>query len=85
MFRHTYPHGIVSLPFLGVLHYYFDVIDQQLIQNALTEFYFNLSYITLSGARDLQFDSVSDLTLRISILIKSTTHQNIKKPEKQDT
>ena len=84
MFRHTYSHGLVSLPFLGVLHYYFDITDQQLIKNALTELYGNLSYITLSGARDLQFDSVSDLTVRISILMKNATYQNIKKLEKED-
>ena len=84
MFRHTYSHGLVSLPFLGVLHYYFDITDQQLIKNALTELYSNLSYITLSGARDLQFDSVSDLTVRISILMKNATYQNIKKLEKED-
>ena len=69
MFRHTYSHGLVSLPFLGVLHYYFDLTDQQLIKNILTELYDNLSYIALSGARDFQFDSVSDLTVRISILM----------------
>ena len=50
----------------------------------MTELYGNLPYITLSGARDLQFDSVSDLTVRISILMKNATYQNIKKLEKED-
>ena len=73
MFRHTYSHGLVSLSFLGVLHYYFDITGQQPIKNALTELYGNLSYTTLSGARDFQFDSVSDLTVGISILMKNAT------------
>ena len=65
MSRHTYSRGLVSLPFLGVIHYYFDATDQQLIENALTELYGNLSYITLSGARDFEFDNISNLTARI--------------------
>ena len=79
MFRYTYSHGLVSLPFLGVIHYYFDATNQQLIKNALT-----LSYITLSGARDLEFNNVSDLTARISFLIKKISRQNIRNIERED-
>ena len=50
MFRYTYSHGLVSLPFLGAIHDYFDATNEQLIKNALAELYSNLSYITLSGA-----------------------------------
>ena len=37
---------------------------------AITELYRNLSYGTLSGARDFSFDSVSDLTSGINFKIK---------------
>ena len=84
MFRHTYQHGLVSLLFLGVIHYYFDATDQQLIKNALTELYGNLSYITLSGARDFEFGNISNLTARISFLIKSASRQNIRNRERED-
>ena len=84
MFRHTYSHGLVSLPFLGAFHYYFDATDQHLIKNALTELYRNLSYITLSGARNFEFENVSDFTARISFLIKSISMQNTNKMERED-
>ena len=80
----TYSHALVSLPFLRVIHYYFDTTDQHLIKNALTELYGNLSYITLSGARNFEFENVSDLTARISFLIKSESKHNIKRQEKED-
>ena len=82
MFRHKYLHGLVSLPFLGAIHYYFDATDQRLIKNALTELYRNLSYITLSGDRDFEFNNVSDLIARISFLIKSASMQNTKNVER---
>ena len=55
MFRHTNSHGIISLPFLGVLQNYFEKNDFNLIKKALTELYQNLSYITFSEARDFDF------------------------------
>ena len=70
MFRHTNSHGLVSVIFLEIIHYYFDPKDQRLIKNAPTEFYRNLLYIKLSGARDFGFDYISDLTARISFLVK---------------
>ena len=84
MFRHTKFHGFVSLPFLGVLHYYFDATDLKEIKNTLTELYKNLSYATLSGARDFEFSAVSDLVARISYLIKNTTLVNIRNMERAD-
>ena len=37
MFRHTNSHGMISLPFLGVLQNYFEKNDFNLIKKALTE------------------------------------------------
>ena len=84
MFRHTYSHGLVSVIFLGIIHYYFNPIDQRLIKNALTEFYRNLFYIKLSSARDCVFDYISDLTVRISFLVKIVSKQNTRKMERED-
>ena len=52
-----------------------------MIKNALTELYSNLSYITLSGSRDFRFEAVSDLTVKISFLLKRATLQNRKREE----
>ena len=78
-FRHTNSHGLISLPFLGIIQYYLEKNDFSLIRNSLTERYSNLSYITLSGARDFDFNAVSDLTAKISYLLKSATILNFKK------
>ena len=85
MFHHTNPHSIVSLPFLGALQHYFNVNDFSQIKNALTELYQNLSYITLSGARDFEFSAVFDLAARISYLIKVATLSNINQMERVDS
>ena len=63
-------HGLVSLPFLDLIQYYLEKNNHSLIKNATTEFYANLSYTTLSGARDFRFEAVSDLTSKISFLLK---------------
>ena len=84
MFHDTNSHSLVSLQFLGTLQYYFDVNDFTQIKNALTELHQNLSYITLSGARDFEFTAVSYLAARISYLIKATTRANIDKIERTD-
>ena len=81
MFRHTNSHGLVSLPFLGTLQYYLEKHDFSLIKDSLTELYSNLSYKTLSGARDFDFDAVSDLIAKISHLLKTATKSNIKNSE----
>ena len=75
LFKNTNSHGIVSLPFLGLIQYYLEENDHSLIKNATSELYFNLSYMTLSGARDFRFD-VSELTARLSILLKQATLGN---------
>ena len=69
LFKNTKSHGIVSLPFLGLIQYYLEENDHCLIKNATTELYCNLSYMTLSGTRDFKFDAVSDLIARLSILL----------------
>ena len=46
-------------------------------KNALTELYSNLSNITFSGARDFRFDAISDLTVKLSFLLKQATLRNI--------
>ena len=84
MFRYTYSHGLVSLPFLGAIHDYFDATNEQLIKNALAELYSNLSYITLSGARNFEFNNESDLTARISFLIKKISRQNIRNMKREN-
>ena len=50
-------------------------------KNATTELYYNLSYITLNSARDFKFDAVSDLTARLSILLKHANLRNKKMRE----
>ena len=74
-------HGIVSLPFLGLLQYYLEENNQSLIKNAISELYYNLGYLTLSGARDFNFNAVSDSTARLSILLKHATLGNKKMRE----
>ena len=61
LFKNTNSHGLVSLPFLGLVQYYLEESDHFLIKNAASELYFNLSCTTLSGARDFRFDDVSEL------------------------
>ena len=76
MFKNTNSHGIVSLPFLGLIQFYLEENDQTLIKKALSELYYNLSYMTLSGGRDFIFDAISELTARLSILLKHGTLGN---------
>ena len=81
LFKNTNSHGLVSLPFLGLLQFYLEENDHSLIKNALTELYQNLSYSALSGATDFRFESVSDLTAKLSILLKHATSGNRKMRE----
>ena len=82
MFRRTNYHGLVSLPFLGVLQYYFEKNDFALIKKSLTELYQILSY--LSGARVFDFTAISDLIAKISFLLKAASYSNIAEMEKAD-
>ena len=76
MSKNTNLHGIFPLPFLGLIQYYLEENDQNLTKNALSELYYNLSYLTLSGARDFKFDANSELTAKLSILLKHATLGN---------
>ena len=79
MFKNTNSHGIVSLPFLGLLlHYFHDLKSMNQVNTATTELYKNLSYMTLSGGRQLEFQDVSDLIAQLSFSIKSYTILNQK-------
>ena len=82
LFKHTNSHGLVSLPFLGLIQYSLEKNGHSLIKSALTELYSKLFYITLSGARDFRFEAVSDLTAKILFLLKQVTLQNMKKTER---
>ena len=84
MFQHTKSHGLVSLPFLGVFHYYFNGKELHQIKNALTELCKNRSYTTLTGARKFEFGAVSEVIGRVSFLIKGSTLMNIKNMDKED-
>ena len=82
MFKDTQSHGLVSIQFLCALGIFFG-LNISILKYALTELYKNLSYETLSGARDLEFEAISDLVGEISFQIKKSTLLNIKRKEEQ--
>ena len=81
LYKNTKSHRLVSLPFLGLLQYHLEEKDQSLIKNAISELHYNLGYETVSGARNFNFDAVSDLTARLSFLLKHATLGNGKMRE----
>ena len=82
LFKNTGSHGLVSLPFLGLLLHFFESSqDLKFIKDATTELYKNLSYMSLSGARNFEFDAVSDFIVHLSFIIKGNTIENIKMRE----
>ena len=83
MFKDTQSHGLVSLQFLCGLGIFFG-LDISIPKYTVTELYKNLSYETLSGARNLEFEAISDLVGKISFQIKNSTLLNIKRKEEQD-
>ena len=78
MFKDTNSHGLVSLQFLCADGIFLGV-DKSITESAITELYKNLSYETLSGARDLDFQAVFDLILEINFQIKRSTLLNGKR------
>ena len=58
--------------------------DKSITKSAITELYKNLSYETLSGARDLDFQAVFDLILEINFQIKRSTLLNRKRKDKSN-
>ena len=83
MFKDTPSHGLVSLHFLSALGIFFG-LDINIPKMAIPELYRNLSYRTLSSARDDLFHSVSDFTLGINFKIKQLTLSNRDRQEKED-
>ena len=65
MFQGVKSHWLVSLQFLCALDIFFgwDAIPSK---NALTELYYDLSYETLSGGRNFNFEAISDLVADMS-------------------
>ena len=83
MFTYTKWYGLVSLQFLGVLGIFF-VAGTRESKNAITELHKNLSYATLSGANDFNFDAISDLMTSLSFSIKKITLPNRDRREIED-
>ena len=71
MFKDTQSHELVSIPFLCALGIFVG-LNISIPKYALTELYKNLSYETLSGARNLEFEAISNLVGEISFQIKNS-------------
>ena len=80
MFKDTESHRLVSIQFLCALGIFFG-LDTSIPKYALTELYRNLSYETLSGARNLEFDVISDLVGERQFQIKNSILLNMKRKE----
>ena len=74
--------GLVSIQFLCVLGKFFEV-DLSILKQTITELYMNLSYETLSKARDVNFDAVADLTAKLYFAIKKGMLENINRQEEE--
>ena len=83
MFKETKSHGLVSIQLLWVLGTFFG-LHISIPKYAITELYKNLSYETLRGERDLEFEVISDLIGEMSSKIKNSTFSNIKTKAEQD-
>ena len=83
MFEDTKSHGLVSIQFLCVLGIFFG-LHISIPKYAITKLYKNLSYETLSGERDLEFEAISNLIREMSFKIKSSTLSNTKRKAEQD-
>ena len=82
LFKNTGSHGLVSLPFLALLLHFFESSqDLKFIKDATTELYKNLSYMSLSGTRNFEFDAVCDSIAHLSFIIKENTIENKKRKE----
>ena len=76
MFKDTKSHGLISLQFLSTLNIFFGG-DIGLSKDTITELYKNLSYKTLSGGRQVEFDKISDLSTHINFKMKHSILSNI--------
>ena len=59
-------------------------VDKSISKSAITDLCKNLSYETLSGARDLDFQAISDLISEVRFQIKRLTLLNRKRKEEKD-
>ena len=59
-------------------------VDNSIPKSAITELYKDLSYETLSGARDFDFQAVSDLISEVSFQTKRSTLLNRKRKEENN-
>ena len=70
MFKDMKSHWLVSIQFLCALGIFFG-LRISIPKYAITELYKNLSYETLSGKRDLEFEAISDLISEMNFKIKN--------------
>ena len=85
LFKNTGSHGLVSLPFLVfLLHFFESSQDLKFIKDATTELYKNLSYMSLSSARNFEFDAVSNFIAHLSFIIKKNTIEKKKKKNERN-
>ena len=80
MFKDTNSHGSVCFQFLCALGIFFGV-NKSIPKSAITELHKSISYETLGGARDLDFQAVSDLILEVNLQINRLILLNKKKKE----
>ena len=72
MFPYTSSHGLISIQFLVALGIFFGAGVKE-TKNAITELYKILSYASLSGTRDFNFDAIFEFISRLSLSIKKST------------
>ena len=83
MFKDTDLQGLVSIQFMCVLGKFFGV-DVLTLKSKISELYMNLSYETLSGAGNVDFQAVSNLTSDMTFRINKASFENIKRKEQED-
>ena len=83
MFKDTNSHGLVSIQFLFAIGIFFG-LPISIPKDVTTELCKNLSYETLSGARDIEYRAASDLVAEMSFQMKNSTLPNIKRTEEHD-
>ena len=76
MFKDTKSHGLISIQFSLTLNINFGK-DVSLSKDTITELYKNLSFRTLSGGQQIEFEKVSDLTAHISFKMKHSILSNL--------
>ena len=80
MFKDLNSQGLVSIKFLSALGISLG-LHLSILEHAITELYKNLSYETLSGAKDLEFEAISNLVEEMNFKIKNATASNITRKE----